>query len=921
MTATAATTVDFVVIGEPTLHCAGCEQRVAKVLRQIGGVEDVQASHETQHVRVTFDRGQAEPGQIRMALQHMGYHVESAERPKPAASEPAESPAAASAEPVSHGNGRARAEPQPSEAPPRRHPHERDEVVERFASDESGVSRGLERLQVKIGGMECSFCVATITKALGRMEGVEETSVNMAHEEALVTYDPALVMPTELKQTLRDLGYTVRDVGKERTFEEQEAQLRAERNNLLFAAALAVLAFFFMVLMWADLLAMDRAWPFMSWLAPTLALSTMFGPGWHFLNMAWAGLKRGILNQHVLMEFGAVAGLLGGFLAFVVEFPDSPLSEWLGVTYPVLFDFFGVVVFINTYHILSAYVSLVVRTRASQAVRRLLELVPPTARVVREGREIDVPLEEVEVGELVRVRPGESIPLDGEVVEGASGVNESLVTGESIPQEKTPGDEVIGGALVEAGTLLIRVSRVGSESFVQQVARQVEEARALKPGVLVLVDQVLKYFVPGVLGFAVAGFLIWTIGAALFAGEPDWTRALLASLAVLVMGYPCALGMATPLAMIRGGGMAAERGVLMRSAEAFQVLKDVRMIVLDKTGTITRGEPAVAEIVPLGEFAQDEALRLAAGAESSSEHPLGRAIVFAAEERELKIPAAEDFHAAAGKGITARIEGRRIAIGKPRFLDEQGVDLSPARDRVEALQERGNTVVALAVDGQAAALIAIADQLKPDAKQAIQRMRELGLEPVMITGDNERTARAVAGQVGISDYRAEVLPQDKAEAIRELQREGHRVAMVGDGINDAPALMQADVGIAIGAGTDIAIESADVVLIGERLGAVGDAWEIGRESYKKTVQNLALAFSFNGIGVPLATTGLIHPIWAMVAMASSVTAVLTNSFGGRLLKQAMEQTPKQKPEARHSQRSERVGGGRRSSGAKGRTGP
>ncbi|MBI1900457.1 MAG: heavy metal translocating P-type ATPase [Planctomycetes bacterium] len=883
--------IEFAVTGEARLHCTGCEERVAKVLRQVSGVEAVRASAETQRVKVEFDPRHVQASEIQMTLERMGYEVEAVNGQAAGHEEYTSSPNARTETKPS-----APESPQPANRRGDHRPRERrfdvrplENSTNRASSDAASdhsadEAAGLEKLQVKIGGVECSFCVGTITKALTRMDGVDRVSVNMAHEEALIHYDPARVTPTDLKETLREIGYTVRDIGKERTLEEQEAELRAQRHNLFFAAAFAAIAFNFMALMWLELLAMGRAERFMDWLAPTLALSTMFGPGWRFLTMAWASLKRGILNQHVLMELSAWAALIGGFLGYVVQFPDSPFSRLLGVSYPVRYDFFGVVVFVNTYHILSAYVSLVVRTRASQAVRKLLDLVPPTARVVRDGREVEVPVEEVERGELVRVRPGESIPLDGVVVEGASGVDEHLVTGESIPQEKTVDDEVIGGSLVQAGTLLVHVTKVGAEGFVQQVARQVEESRALKPGVLILVDQVLKHFVPGVLGFAVAAFLIWTIGAAVFVGSPDWTRALLATLAVLVMGYPCALGMAAPLAMIRGGGMAAERGILMRSGEAFQILKEVRKVVLDKTGTITRGEPAVVESVAFGELDADEVIRLAASAESPSEHPLARAIVSAAEALELSIPPAGDFHAVAGKGIRATAEGHRLLVGKPGFLEEEHVDLAPAQSRLRTMQDAGHTVVALAADGRLAGLVAIADQVKPDAKEAIERMRQFGLEPVMLTGDNERTARAVAEQVAIHEYRAEVLPHDKAEAVRELQRQGFRVAMVGDGINDAPALMQADVGIAIGAGTDIAIESADVVLIGERLSAVVDAYEIGKKSYKKTVQNLILAFSFNGIGVPLATTGLVHPVWAMVAMAASVTTVLANSFGGRLLK-------------------------------------
>jgi Cu+-exporting ATPase len=728
---------------------------------------------------------------------------------------------------------------------------------------------GTEKVQFKIGGMSCSFCVASITKAIGRMEGVRDVSVNLAHEETLIEYEPDKASPVKFKETLLDLGYTVRDSKKVRTFEEEEAEIREQLGNLLTAVVFTAIALVAMILMWFELLP-PQGMAAMYWLTPILALSTVFGPGWHILTMAWASLRRGILNQHVLLEFGAFAGLIGGFLGYL--YPSFPVP-----------DFFGVAVFVTTYHILSGYVSLRVRTRASQAVRRLLALVPPTARIVRDGQEEEIPIEQVKVGDAVRVRPGESIPVDGAVTEGESSVNESLVTGESIPQEKTPGDSVIGGSINQGGTLLIRVTKVGEESFLSQVARQVEEARALKPGILALVDRVLAVYVPGVLVFAAGAVLMWTLGAWAITGSPDWNRAIFAALAVLVMGYPCALGMATPLAMIRGGGMAAERGILMRSADAFQVLKDVKKIVLDKTGTITRGEPAVVEFVPLAGHDQRETLRLAAAVESTSEHPLARAVVAAAETQQVAAAKAEQFQASAGKGVSAKVEGRLVAVGSPRFVEGEATDLAAAREQIAAMQEAGNTVIVVAIDKKPAALIAIADQLKADAVPAIRRLQEAGLDPVMLTGDNRRTARAVAEQVGIADYRAEVLPQDKAQVVRDLQRQGLRVAMVGDGINDAPALMQADVGIAIGAGTDIAIESADVVLIGERLGAVADAYYIGKASYRKTVQNISLAFAFNGIGVPLAATGLVHPVWAMIAMAASVTTVLTNSFAGQLL--------------------------------------
>lgn len=729
-------------------------------------------------------------------------------------------------------------------------------------------ANGTERLQLKVGGMSCSFCVSSITKAMERTEGVHEASVNLAHEEALIEYEPDKVAPEALKQTILDLGYTVRDPEKVRSFEEEEAGLKGSRNHVLVAAGFTAASLILMILMWVGVF--HRGNPVMLVVMPVFALATVFGPGRHILGMAYHSLRRGILNQHVLLEFGAFAGLAGGSLGYF--FPAFPTP-----------DFFAVATFITTYHLLSEWTSLKVRTRSSQAVRKLLELVPNTARVVRAGREEEVPLEEVRPGELVRVRPGESIPVDGEVAEGTSGVDQSLVTGESIPDEKGVGDEVIGGSVNQTGTLLVRVTKVGEESFLSQVTRQVEEARALKPGILQLVDKVLQVFVPTVVGFAALAVLIWTLGAWLVTGEPDWSRAIFSALAVFVMGYPCALGMATPLAMIRGGGMAARKGILMRSGEAFQVLKEVKRVVLDKTGTLTEGKPALVELVPLNGFEEDEALRLAASAEGPSEHPLARAVVDAVSERGISVPEVRDFQAVAGKGVTASVEEHRLAVGSPRFVEGEGADLAPARRKLDELQAAGNTVVALAVDGEPAALIALADRIKDDAVEAVERLKAAGLEPVMLTGDNERTARAVAREVGIEEYRAEVLPQDKAYVVRELQEQGHRVLMVGDGINDAPALMQSDVGIAIGAGTDIAIESADIVLVGERLGAVVDAYHIGVSSYRKTVQNISLAFAFNGIGVPLAATGLVYPVWAMVAMAASVSVVLANSFGGRLI--------------------------------------
>ena len=730
------------------------------------------------------------------------------------------------------------------------------------------------KLQVQVGGMSCSFCTATIERALGRMEGVSAVNVSLAHEDALIQYDPARRTPDELLETLRSLGYTIRDPDKVAAFEQQANELRREGYRLAAAGILTAISMLVMIPMW---LGSQARW--LQWVMLALALATMFGAGRAILKMAFHSLRRGILNQHVLLELGAFAGLCGGLLGLY--------GQWAGIRILARFpvgDFFGVAVFVTSYHILSGYVSLLVRARASEAVRRLLALQPDTAWVLRaNGQEEEIPVSAVQVGDRVRVRPGQRIPVDGVVREGLSSVDESIVTGESLPLDKEPGSEVIGGSINQTGALVVEVSRIGEQSFLYQVARSIEEARALKPNILLLVDRILRVYVPVVLLIAGAAFLFWTAGLWLATGETAIARAVYAALAVFVMGYPCALGMASPLAMIYGRGQAAWRGILMRSAASFQTLRQVDTILLDKTGTLTVGKPQVMETVPASGTSRGGLLRLAASVEFFSEHPLAQTIYRHALRVGIRPVDAQEFQAEPGKGVTAVVAGQRVQVGSLRFLAEAGIPTTELAAAIVCQEEMGRTVVGVAADGRLLGLLAVADAPKADARQTVQALRSLSIQPVMLTGDNLVTAQAVAAALGIEEVIAQVLPQEKAEAVRRFQAQGRRVAMVGDGINDAPALVQADVGIAIGAGTDIAIESSDVVLIGERLGAVVDAYAISRRSYNKTVQNLALAFAFNGIGVPLAAAGLLHPIWAMIAMAASVTTVLLNSFGGRLL--------------------------------------
>ena len=549
-----------------------------------------------------------------------------------------------------------------------------------------------------------------------------------------------------------------------------------------------------------------------------------------------------------------------------------------------------------TYHIFSEWLSLLVKTRSSQSVKKLLDLQPDLARLVlADGTEVEVPVEDVAVGQMVRVRPGERIPLDGRIRSGRSAIDLSLVTGEPVPAERGPGEDVVGGAINGAGSLLIEVVATGAEGFLAQVVRHVEDARALKPGILHLVDRVLRVYTPTVLTIAALALLGWLAGSWALAGEPDVRRAVFAALSVLVMGYPCAVGIAAPLAIVRGTGAAADRGIVMRTGEAFQTFRLVRRIVLDKTGTLTEGKPTVRAVRAL-DGDEDRVLALAAAAESHSEHPLARAIVAAAQQRGMPIGEPEEFESVTGSGVRATVSGRQVLVGQLALLAEAGIDLSALTGHLDQLEAAGHTVIAVAAGQVAVGVVALGDQLRPDAVDAVAAMRTAGLDPILVTGDNERAARRVADQLAMTEVRARVRPEGKAEIIRELQADGTRVAMVGDGINDAPALMQADVGIAAGGGTDIAVESADIVLLRDQVGAVLDAREISDRSYRRTRSNVALAFTFNGIGVPLATTGLVYPVWAMVAMAASVTAIFLNSIGTRpsLLIQAIASVGRQR---------------------------
>ncbi len=781
-------------------------------------------------------------------------------------------------------------------------------------SEEPATRPDRVRIRARIGGLHCSLCTGTIEKALGSRPGVDKVAVSLTHEQALVEYDPKIARPEELLGILRDIGYSVSDPRKVRPFEEDERELVNEGRRFLTATALSMisitliahpagfgawllpavvfaslLAFVFLVLRAQGLgtaivgsLALTavaaavipikgQGWfeQAVPWIVAAMAMVLVFGVGRHILSMAFQALRRGILNQHVLLEIGAFAGIVGGLIGFVFDLPGYPTAP-----------FFAVTVMVVTYHIFSEWLSLIVKTRSSQAVKRLVDLQPDTALVVRDGREQEIRIDQVALGDLVRIRPGARVPVDGRVTEGHSAVDQSLVTGEPIPLERRVGNPVIGGSINGVGTLLVRVTAVGESSFLQQVIREVEDARALKPGLLHLVDRVLRVYTPTVLIVAALALVGWLAGSWLLAGQLDVQRAVFAGLSVLVMGYPCAVGISAPLSIVRGAGEAAENGILMRTGEAFQGYRLVDTIVLDKTGTLTEGRPEVREVEVL-EGTEADLLAIAAAAEASSEHPLAQAVVKAAFDRHAVPPDVSSFEAVPGKGVIAQTEQGQVLVGSPAFLVSHGIDLVRAAERIHTLEEAGRTVIAVARSGRALGLLALGDTLRPDAAEAVATLRNTGLQTVLLTGDNERAAQRIAREVGIDTVHAGVLPAGKAEVVRNLQQGGSKVAMVGDGINDAPALMQADVGIAMGGGTDIAIESADIIILSNRMGALPIAREISRRSYAKMLQNVTLAFLFNGIGIPLAATGLIYPVWAMAAMAVSVTAIFFNSLWGR----------------------------------------
>jgi Cu+-exporting ATPase len=716
-----------------------------------------------------------------------------------------------------------------------------------------------------------------LEKVLRAVEGVIEANVNLAAEKVLVRYVPTIISQNELRQTIRSAGFDTLDA--EYQLEDAEAKARqqevAQQRRLLIVGLIFTIPLF-LLSMGRDLGFLPAALAHQGWvdyLFWALATPVQFYVGWQYYTNGYKSIRNGSANMDVLVALGSSAAY----------FYSIPIA--LGfIPGHVYFETSAVII---TLVKLGKFLEAKAKGGASDAIRKLMDLRPRKAYVVRDGIEVEVRVDEVQVGDLVLVHPGEKIPVDGVVVDGRSSVDESMLTGESLPVEKTAGAEVIGGTINKLGLLKFEATRIGKETALAQIIKLVEEAQASKAPIQNLVDKISAIFVPVVIGIAVVTFLVWYFLVPLGADASVslFTRALINTVAVLVIACPCAMGLATPTAVMVGTGKGAELGILIKKSESLERAGDITTIILDKTGTITRGQPAVTG-VHLYDFAgdQDALIRLAASVEKGSEHPLGEAITAEANARGLSISDPDGFSAVAGHGVRAEVEGQQVIIGNRRLMEANQIELGRIEQDLQQMEADANTVILVSVDKKLAGAISIADTIKDGSRDAVKGLHDMGLQVIMVTGDNQRTAEAIARQVGIDAVLAEVLPGDKAAQIKRLQESGEVVAMVGDGINDAPALAQADIGIAIGTGTDVAMASAPVVLISGDLKGVPKAIALSRKTLKTIKQNLFWAFFYNTILIPAAALGFLNPMLAAGAMSFSSIFVVTNSLRLRRFK-------------------------------------
>jgi Cu+-exporting ATPase len=848
----------FAVTG---MTCASCSAVIEKVVARLAGVDTVTVNLATEKMSVRFDPSVVDEAGIAAAVKKAGYGAIPLDAPKAAPVAAAPTAQAASAAPAAK------------------------------SANTGTVTLGLI-------GMTCSSCATVIEKSLIKVTGVQSASVNLAAETATVVFDPAVVGLDALIGAVKGAGYdavlrveagAATDAAAEDP--QRVAQIKHTKHQQWlfgFSLLLSVPAFLismvppFMTVVPAGVATwlattFGGAWdPMMvlKYMAFALITPVQFYAGAQFYKGFWHALKRRSGNMDTLIAIGTSAAY---FYSVAATFVPSLQAE------PVFYETAGLLI---TFVILGKLLEARAKGKTSDAIKKLMGLAAKTARVVRGGVEADIPVEQVVAGDIVVVRPGEKVPVDGLVIEGRSSVDESMLTGESIPVEKNTGDSVIGATMNKLGSFKFRATKVGKDTALAQIVKLVEDAQGSKAPVQRFADRISSVFVPAVVAIAFATFFVWLLIVPQFAPAgfyllaTPFVKALLAGTAVIVIACPCALGLATPTAIMVGTGKGAENGILIKSGDALETAYKIKAIVFDKTGTLTHGKPVVTDFGPFGDFDRTDSFRLAAALERSSEHPLAEAIVNYATEKSMVLPEVLGFTAVPGHGVEGVVEGHRVALGNRRLMVREGVDISQHASMIETLESEGKTVMLTAIDGKAAGMIAVADTLKPNSKEAVARLTKMGVQVFMITGDNRRTAEAIAAQAGIApeNVLAEVLPENKAEEVGKLQAKGLIVAMVGDGINDTPALAKADVGIAMGGGTDVAMETGGIVLIKNDLRDVVTAIELSKRTMRKIHQNFFWALGYNTLGIPIAALGLLRPELAGAAMALSSVSVVSSSL-------------------------------------------
>lgn len=724
------------------------------------------------------------------------------------------------------------------------------------------------RTELDITGMTCAACSARIEKGLNRMPGVQAT-VNLALERASVQYNETEVSLPDIIGKIEAIGYHAQVHGETKDISQaKNRELLRQRNRFIISAILSLPLLWTMVAHFSgegyvpDILMNP-------WVQFALATPVQFWIGWPFYRGAYKALRNGSANMDVLVVLGTSAA----YLYSVVQTVRN--ADMIAMGHAVMLDlYYETSAILITLILLGKWFEALAKGRTSEAIKKLMGLQAKTATVLRDGLEVSVPIEEVKPGDRIRVKPGEKIPVDGTVVEGLSAVDESMLTGESLPVDKKPGDPIIGATINKNGSLTFEATKVGKETALAQIIRVVEEAQGSKAPIQRLADIISGIFVPIVVGIAVVVFLVWYF----LVDRWNFTHAMENAISVLVIACPCALGLATPTSIMVGTGKGAEYGILFKGGEHLEAAHKVNSVILDKTGTLTKGAPELTDIAPSGSWTEDELLRYAASAEKGSEHPLAEAIVQAADRLKLTLWETSRFEAVPGYGLSAEVNGKMVLAGTRKLMAREHIAAQELEPLMEQWEGEGKTAILVAIDGKAAGVIGMADTVKETSREAVGKLKSLGLDVIMITGDNRRTAEAIARQVGIDQIRAEVLPEDKAEEVRKLQAAGRKVAMVGDGINDAPALALADVGMAIGTGTDVAMEAADVTLMRGDLNSIADAIALSRKTMKNIRQNLFWALFYNSIGIPVAALGLLAPWVAGAAMAFSSVSVVLNSL-------------------------------------------